>query len=65
MTAQVVAELKVKKVFIGTALKEPIGAITPALIERIAEQSGINLSVVAEVLQKNFPHGSIGAFMTN
>lgn len=35
------------------------------LIERIAEQSGIKSAVVAEVLQKNFPHGSIGAFMAN
>ena len=65
VTAQVVAELRVKKVFIGTALKEPIGAITPALIERIAEQSGIKPSVVTEVLHRNFPHGSIGAFMAN
>lgn len=65
VTAQIVAELRVKKVFIGIALKEPIGAITPALIERIAEQSGIKCSVVAEVLQKHFPHGSIGAFMAN
>lgn len=65
VTPLVVAEIRVKKVFIGTALKEPIGAITPALIERIAEQSGIKSSVVAEVLQKHFPHGSIGAFMAN
>lgn len=65
VTPFVIAEIRVKKVFIGTALKEPIGAITPALIEQIAEQSGIKSSIVTEVLQKNFPHGSIGAFMAN
>ena len=65
VTPFLAAEIRVKKVFIGTALKEPIGVITPALIERIAEQSGIKSSVVAEVLQKHFPHGSIGAFMAN
>ena len=65
VTPFVIAEIRVKKIFIGTALKEPIGAITPTLIERIAEQSGIKSSIVAEVLQKHFPHGSIGAFMAN
>lgn len=65
VTPFLAAEIRVKKVFIGTALKEPIGAITSALIERIAEQSGIKSSVVAEVLQRHFPHGSIGAFMAN
>ena len=65
VTPFLAAEIRVKKVFIGTALKEPIGSITPALIERIAEQSGIKSFVVAEVLQKHFPHGSIGAFMAN
>lgn len=65
VTPFVIAEIRVKKVFIGTSLKEPIGAITPALIERIAEQSGIKSSIVTEVLQKNFLHGSMGAFMAN
>ena len=65
VTPFLAAEIRVKKVFIGIALKEPIGAITAPLIERIAEQSGIKSSVVAEVLQKHFPHGSIGAFMAN
>ena len=65
VTPLMVAEIRVKKIFIGTALKEPIGAITSTLIERVAEQSGIHSSVVAEVLQKYFPHGSIGAFMAN
>ena len=65
VTPFLVAEIRVKKVFISTALKEPIGVITQNLIDRVAEQSGITSSVVAEVLQKHFPHGSIGAFMTN
>lgn len=59
VTPFLAAEIGIKKIFFGIALKEPIGAITPELIERIAEQSGINSSVVAEVLQKHFPHGSV------
>lgn len=65
VTDFMIAEMRIKKLFIATALKEPVGGITAALIERITEQSGIKSEIVAEVLQKNFPHGSIGAFMTN
>lgn len=65
VTDFMIAEMRIKKIFISVALKEPVGRISATLIERIAEQSGIKSAVVAEVLQKNFPHGSIGAFMAN
>ena len=65
VTDFMIAEMRVKKIFITLALKEPIGGITANLIERISEQSGIKSSIVTEVLQKNFPHGSIGSFMAN
>lgn len=65
VTDFMIAEMRVKKIFISLALKEPIGGITPSLVERISEQSGIKTSTVLEVLQKNFPHGAIGAFMAN
>lgn len=65
ITDFMIAEMRVKKIFISLALKEPIGGINPELIERISEQSGIKSTVVIEILQKNFPHGAIGAFMAN
>lgn len=65
VTDFMIAEIRVKKIFIALALKEPIGGITSELIERISEQSGIKTSIVNEVLQKNFPHGAIGAFLAN
>lgn len=65
VTDFMIAEMRIKKIFISMALKEPVGGVNATLIERIAEQSGIKSAVVAEVLQKNFPHGSIGVFMAN
>ena len=65
VTDFMIAEIRVKKIFISLSLKEPVGGITQDLVNKISEQSGIKTSVVFEVLQKNFPHGSIGAFMAN
>ena len=65
ITPFMIAEHKVKQAFIAASLKEPIGGITTALIDEIAENTGIESKIVEEVLQKNYPHGSIGAFMSN
>ncbi len=65
VTNFMIAEMRVKKIFMNFALKEPIGGIISDLVERISEQSGIKSSIVVEVLQKNFPHGSISTFMAN
>ena len=60
-----IVEMRIKKFFISISLTEPIAGITQNLIEKISEQSGIKSNIVERVLQKNFPHGSTGAFMTN
>ena len=65
VTDYMIAEMRVKKIFISLALKEPIGGITTSLVYRISEESGIRSSIVSEVLQRNYPHGSIGAFMSS
>lgn len=65
VTDFMIAEMRVKKVFIFLALKQPVGGITPSLVEIISEISGIKSSIVVEVLRKNFPHGSIGAFLAS
>jgi hypothetical protein len=55
---------KVKRAFIAEAIQQPIGKITSALVELISENTGVSYSLVEDVLLKNYPHGSIGAFMT-
>lgn len=60
-----IAEMRVKKIFMSIALNEPVMKITANLIEKISEQSGLQEKIVEEILQKNFPYGAIGAFMTN
>lgn len=65
VTAMMIAEHRVKQAFISCSLKEPIGGITAKLIDKIADMTGIIPETVNEVLQKNYPHGSIGAFMTS
>ena len=65
ITDFMIAEMRVKKIFISLALKNPIGGINSDIIGKISEQSGIKTAVVIEVLQKNFPHGAIGAFMAS
>jgi hypothetical protein len=64
ITAKMIAEQKIKQAFIGESLKSPIGKITPSLIDRIADQTGIDVHLVEESLLKLYPHGAIGSFMT-
>lgn len=65
VTAMMIAEHRVKQAFISCSLKRPIGGIDAALIDEIAETTGIKPDIVQQVLEKNYPHGSIGAFMTS
>ena len=65
VTAMMIAEHRVKQEFISCSLQEPIGGITSQLIDKIAEKTGIQSKIVQQVLEKNYPHGSIGAFMTS
>jgi len=64
ITASIIAEQKIKQAFIGESLKSPIGKITTRLIEIIADQTGFEEKLVEELLQKLYPHGAIGSFMT-
>ena len=65
VTTAMIAELLVKKAFVECSLKEPIGRIDTNLIERISESTGVAVAQVEEILQKNYPYGSIGAFMAD
>lgn len=64
ITAKVIAEQKIKQAFISESLKSPIAKITPALVDRITEMTGIDNKLVEDSLLKLYPHGAVGSFMT-
>lgn len=64
VTAQMLVEQKVKQVFLSEALKRPICTIDSAVVDAVAEKAGISQHVAEELLLKIYPHGAIGAFMT-
>lgn len=64
ITAEMIAEQKVKQAFIGDALKYPINRVASGLIDSIADQTGIEARFVERTLNKLYPHGAIGAFMS-
>jgi hypothetical protein len=64
VTAQIIAEQKIKNAFVSESLKKPITRITAALVDSICEITGIPEKIVEETLQKHYSRGSIGAFMT-
>jgi len=64
ITAKIIAEHKIKQAFVSEALRSPVAKISSALIDKITETTGIEATIVEEVLIKNYPHGAIGSFMT-
>lgn len=65
ITAELIAEHQVKQAYIGLSLKQPICHITSAIVDTISESTGIKESMVEAILQKNYPHGSIGSFLSS
>lgn len=64
VTPKIIAEQKIKQAFVSESLKSPIMTITVDLIDKIADQTGIDVKLIEETLQKLYPHGAIGSFMT-
>lgn len=64
ITAKMIAEQKIKQAFIGESLKKPIMRITPDIVDKIIDQTGIDEKLVEETLLKLYPHGAVGSFMT-
>ncbi len=64
VTHTIIAEQKIKQAFISESLKKPIGSITAELVDKIVDMTGIDANLVEESLQKFYPHGAIGSFMT-
>jgi hypothetical protein len=63
VTDRMIVEHKVKTAFIGESLRAPITRISTDLIDRIAELTGVEISVVEETLRKFYPRGAVGSFM--
>ena len=64
VTAKIIAEQKIKQAFISESLRSPIGKISVALIDKIAERTAADPKLVEDTLVKLYPHGAIGSFMT-
>lgn len=64
ITPQVIVKNKVIRAYITLTLKQPVTVINQEIIDVIAETTGIKEIIVEEILHKNYPYGSIGAFMT-
>lgn len=65
ITAKIIAEQKIKQAYIRASIARPITAVTPELIHDIYEETGISETLVEDVLNKTYPHGSVGAFMAS
>ncbi len=64
ITSKMIAENKVKQLYIAESIKQPITKIDSRIVSDIAEKSGFDERLVEEILLKFYPSGSIGAFMT-
>lgn len=64
ITAAIIAEQQIKQAFVSLSLHRPINSINAAVIDAIANQTGLPENQVADVLLRLYPHGAIGAFMT-
>lgn len=64
ITPIIIARQKVMKAYITESLIKPITKITNELIESISDKTGIEAKIVEDILMKNYPQGSISAFMT-
>ena len=64
ITANIIAEHKIKQAFIGESLKYPIGRISADLVDKISDQTGFDVKFVEETLLKLYPRGAVGSFMS-
>lgn len=64
ITPMMIANQKIQTAYLRLALEQPISRISDQVIEYVAEKTGFTTEVVEETLEKKYPHGSIGAFMT-
>lgn len=57
-------ERRVLTVFAGLSIRELVTKITPEIIEKVAQLSGVPSEETEAILMRIYPHGAIGAFMS-
>ena len=63
ITANLIAEHKVKQAFLSEALRKPISSINDSIVNNISSKTGLTPAQVEDILLKLYPHGAVGAFM--
>lgn len=64
VTAFMIARQKIMQAYISESLVRPITKITSQLVDCIVHRTGIDGKAVEDILVEVYPHGSVGAFMT-
>lgn len=64
VTTKMIAQQMIKQAYIALSLQKPITRITADLVDFIALKTGIDGGLVEEVLEKQYPTGSVSSFMT-
>ena len=64
ITAALIAEQQIKQAFVSLSMHRPVSAITADVIAAVSGRTGIPAGQAEEILLKLYPHGAIGAFMT-
>lgn len=64
ITPKVFAEHAIKKAYLTESLKYPITRVTSKLIDSIVSQTGLDKQLVEDTLNRFYPKGSVGTFMT-
>ena len=61
-STKAIREARIRKEYVLTALRTPITAITPDIVQSIAERTGIDEKIVERFLIQNYPHGNTDDF---
>lgn len=64
ITAKMLAEQQITKAYIALSLQKPITKINDSVVEYIVSATGLKEPFVIETLQRKYPKGSVGSFMT-
>lgn len=64
ITSHMLAEQQVVNAYITLSLRKPIVSVDKRVVDFISQTTGLNEPLIIEILQKRYPNGSVGAFMT-
>lgn len=64
ITSKMLAEQQIMKAYISLSLAQPITAVDAVVVDSIVSTTGLKEPLIIEILQKKYPRGSVGAFMT-